>query len=134
MNSMFLSSLDFCSNPIFTEIFTFPLLFLHHIQLPRKNKNKYKSLVVPSVGLYSVFISVSLAIETVHSNLFIILLKGCKVLPSLRKLTLLHALPDIPVDKCSLGIHEIELVVQSGPGLGNGGGVGQHADSPLDLS
>ena len=39
----------------------------------------------------------------------------------------------LPVDEGPLGIHEVELVVQSGPGLGDGSGVGQHADSALDL-
>ena len=29
----------------------------------------------------------------------------------------------------TLGVHQIKLVVQSGPGLGDGGGVGEHADS-----
>ena len=40
---------------------------------------------------------------------------------------------DSPVDEGALGVHEIELVVQSGPGLGDGGRVGQHADGTLDL-
>ena len=33
----------------------------------------------------------------------------------------------------SLGVHEVELVVQPGPGLSDGGGVGEHADGSLDL-
>merc|ERR1719219_2792863 len=37
--------------------------------------------------------------------------------------------PDVPVDEGSLGVHQVELVVQPGPGLGDGGGVGEHADS-----
>jgi hypothetical protein len=37
------------------------------------------------------------------------------------------------VDEGTLGVHEIELVGQSGPGLGDGGGVGQHADGAVDL-
>ena len=41
---------------------------------------------------------------------------------------------DSPVDESPLGVHKIELVVESGPGLGNGGGVGQHADSSGYLS
>merc|ERR550519_2403563 len=36
--------------------------------------------------------------------------------------------------KSSLGIHEIKLVVKPPPGLSNGCGVGEHADSPLHLS
>ena len=33
----------------------------------------------------------------------------------------------------ALGVHQVKLVVKSGPGLGNGGGVAQHADGTLDL-
>ena len=38
------------------------------------------------------------------------------------------------MDEGSLGVHEIELVVKTSPGFSNGGGVGQHAHSSLDLS
>jgi hypothetical protein len=37
------------------------------------------------------------------------------------------------MDEGSLGVHEVELVVEPGPGLGDGGGVGEHADSTLNL-
>jgi len=37
------------------------------------------------------------------------------------------------VNERSLGVHKIELVVQSSPGLSNGGGVAQHANSSLHL-
>jgi hypothetical protein len=37
------------------------------------------------------------------------------------------------VDESTLGVHEIELVVDSGEHLGNGRGVGDHANSTLDL-
>ena len=33
----------------------------------------------------------------------------------------------------ALGVHEIELVVKTGPCLGDGGGVGKHADGALHL-
>lgn len=33
----------------------------------------------------------------------------------------------------ALGVHEIELVVKTSPGLGDGGGVGKHANGALDL-
>ena len=39
----------------------------------------------------------------------------------------------LPVDESTLGVHKIELMIKSGPGLSNGGGVGQHADGTLDL-
>ena len=69
----------------------------------------------------------------VHSHLLVVLLESSEVLASLRELPLLHALSDVPVDKGTLGVHQIKLVVEARPGLGNGRGVGQHADSTLDL-
>merc|ERR1711892_616376 len=70
----------------------------------------------------------------VKANLLIILLKSSKILASLRELSLLHALSNIPVNKSSLGIHEVKLVVKPGPSLSNGSGVGQHADGTGNLS
>ena len=40
---------------------------------------------------------------------------------------------NVPVDEGPLGVHQIELMVQSGPGLGDGGGVGEHTDRALYL-
>jgi hypothetical protein len=37
------------------------------------------------------------------------------------------------VDKGSLGVHQIKLVIQTSPGLSDGGGVAQHADCTLHL-
>merc|ERR1712002_1237581 len=37
------------------------------------------------------------------------------------------------MNESSLGVHEIKLVVKSGPGFGDGCGVAQHADSALNL-
>jgi hypothetical protein len=37
------------------------------------------------------------------------------------------------VDEGALCVHQIELVVQPAPGLGDCGGVGEHADRALDL-
>merc|ERR1719295_310819 len=85
--------------------------------------------------LYSlVFISlISFNIIGVHADLLIILLKSSHVLSGLGELSLLHTLANIPVDEGSLGVHQVKLVVKSGPGLGNGGGVGEHTHSSLDL-
>ena len=47
---------------------------------------------------------------------------------------LLHSFSDIPVHKGTLGVHEIELVVDTRESLGNGGGVGNHAHGTLDTS
>ena len=37
------------------------------------------------------------------------------------------------MDKGPLGVHQIKLVVKPGPGLGDGGGVGEHADTSGNL-
>ena len=77
---------------------------------------------------------VSLLLHAVAGNLLVILLQGSQILTGLGELTLLHALTDVPVDERTLGVHEVELVVETAPGLGDGSGVRQHADGALDGS
>merc|ERR550539_2051572 len=77
-----------------------------------------------------VFVSFAIVhIDRVESDLLVVLLESSEILPGLGELSLLHALPDVPVDEGPLGVHQVELVVQPGPGLSDGGGVGEHADS-----
>ena len=77
---------------------------------------------------------ITLAFNGINAHLFIILLKGSKILTGFRELSFLHALTNVLVDKGTLGVHEIKLVIKSGPGFCNGSGVGQHADTPWYLS
>jgi len=72
-------------------------------------------------------------VDGVDADFFVILLEGGQVLTGLGELTLFHTFTDIPVDEGTLGVHEIELVVETSPGLGDSGSVGQHADGTLDL-
>ena len=37
------------------------------------------------------------------------------------------------MNESALGVHQIELVIETGPGLGDGSCVAQHADGTLDL-
>ena len=37
------------------------------------------------------------------------------------------------MNECTLGVHKVKLVVKSGPGLSDGGGVGEHADASRNL-
>lgn len=69
----------------------------------------------------------------VHADLFVVLLKSCHVLAGLGELSLFHTFSDVPVDEGSLGVHEVELVIEPGPSFGDGCGVGQHADGSGDL-
>merc|ERR1719499_504225 len=88
----------------------------------------------PIVPHVLVFISlVTLHVSTVHANLLVVLLQCSHVLSGLRELSLLHTLSNIPVNKSSLSVHQIKLVVKSGPGLSNCSGVRQHAHSSGNL-
>ncbi|KAJ6446133.1 LOW QUALITY PROTEIN: RNA recognition domain-containing protein [Purpureocillium lavendulum] len=71
-------------------------------------------------------------LERVGGDLLVILLEGGEILAGLGELTLLHALTNIPVHEGALAVHEIELVIQSRPGLGDGSGVGKHGDGSVD--
>merc|ERR1719270_2600588 len=74
------------------------------------------------------FSTLSFGLKAVHADLFVVLLKSSKILSGLRELSLLHALSDVPVDEGTLGVHQVKLVVKSGPRLRDGGRVAQHAD------
>eukprot|EP00630_Chrysocystis_fragilis_P007120 CAMPEP_0197386976 /NCGR_PEP_ID=MMETSP1165-20131217/239_1 /TAXON_ID=284809 /ORGANISM="Chrysocystis fragilis, Strain CCMP3189" /LENGTH=472 /DNA_ID=CAMNT_0042912263 /DNA_START=199 /DNA_END=1617 /DNA_ORIENTATION=- len=74
----------------------------------------------------------ALALGGLGADLLVVLLEGGKILAGLGELALLHALADVPVDEGALGVHEVELVVDAGEGLGDGGGVGDHADGAHD--
>jgi hypothetical protein len=74
------------------------------------------------------------AFDAVAGNLLVVLLEGSQVLAGLGEFALLHTLANVPVHESALGVHEIELVVETVPGLGDGGGVGQHADGAVNGS
>merc|ERR1719171_2473670 len=79
------------------------------------------------------FLILAFAISGVGANLLVVLLEGGKVLTGLGELTFLHTLTDIPVHEGTLGVHEVELVVNAGQSLGHSGRVGNHGASAHDL-
>ena len=68
-----------------------------------------------------------------NADFLVVLLEGSEILTSLGELTFFHTLSDVPMDESTLGVHKIELVVNSGEDLSDGSGVGDHADSAHDL-
>ena len=84
-------------------------------------------------SLIFVFAFFGFTLDGIDADLFVVLLQGGQILSGLGEFSLFHTFSDVPVDEGALGVHEIELVVKSRPRLGNGGGVGQHADRTLDL-
>ena len=81
----------------------------------------------------SSFFFFTFAVSGFHTDLFVVLLEGSQVFSGFGEFTFFHTFTDIPVDESSLGVHEIELVVQSGEHFGDGGGVGDHAHGSHDL-
>jgi hypothetical protein len=67
------------------------------------------------------------------SDFFVVLFESSQILTSLGELSFFHTFSDVPVDESSLGVHEIELVINSAEDFGNGSGVGEHADGSLHL-
>ena len=76
----------------------------------------------------------SFSISSLCTDLFVVLLEGSEILAGLGEFTFFHTFSDIPVDKGTLGIHQVELVVNTGQGLSNSSSVGNHAHSALDTS
>merc|ERR1719326_2030235 len=75
----------------------------------------------------------TLTLSGFDTDFFVILLEGSKIFTSFGELTLFHTFTDVPMDKGSLGVHKIELMIDSGEDLSDGSGVGDHADSSHDL-
>merc|ERR1719317_952755 len=94
-----------------------------------------KNFALSNIGILLIFISFSiiLSFSRVKANLLIILLKSSKILTSFGEFSLLHSLSNIPVNKSSLGIHEVKLVVQPSPGFSNSCGIGEHTDCTSNL-
>ena len=74
-----------------------------------------------------------LDIDRVSTDLFVVLLESGEVLASLGEFAFFHTLSDVPVNESTLGVHEVELVVQSAPSGRDGSGIGQHAQATTDL-
>merc|ERR1711988_1843557 len=79
------------------------------------------------------FLFLTLAIGGLGANLLVVLLEGGKVLTGLGELTFLHTFTDVPVHEGTLGVHEVELVVNTGQSLSHSGRVGNHGASAHDL-
>ena len=73
------------------------------------------------------------SLSRIGPDLFVVLLESGQVLTGLGEFSFLHTFSDVPVDEGTLGVHEVELVVDTGQRLRDGGGVGNHTDGALDL-
>jgi len=85
-------------------------------------------------NLVFLFGFLGLAFYGVDSDFFVILLQSSEILTSFGEFTFFHTFTDVPVDESSLGVHKIELMIQTSPCLSDSCSVAQHADSALDFS
>merc|ERR1712176_12067 len=69
-----------------------------------------------------------------NADLFVILLQRCKIFSSLREFTFLHTFSNIPMYESTLGVHQVELVIDAREHLGDCGGVADHTARTHDLS
>jgi len=67
------------------------------------------------------------------TDFFVVLLESSEILTGLGEFSLFHTFTDVPVDEGTLGVHKIELVVNSGEDLSDSSGVGDHADGAHNL-
>mmetsp|Transcript_25002 Transcript_25002/g.43168 ORF Transcript_25002/g.43168 Transcript_25002/m.43168 type:complete len:274 (-) Transcript_25002:647-1468(-) len=96
-----------------------------------QNQYKLQKFCMLSLILFAFFLSFTLG--RFCANFFIILLQGSQILTGFREFTFLHTFTDVPVNEGTLGVHEIELVIDSGEDLGNGSTVRNHANRTLNL-
>src|SRR5580692_6321216 len=75
----------------------------------------------------------SLTFSSFDSDFFVILLEGSQIFSGFGEFSFFHTFSDVPMDKGSLGVHEIEFVIDPGEDLSNSSGVGDHADGSHDL-
>merc|ERR1740139_1351942 len=101
------------------------------MQLLRKALSCVNEITARMSSFHALLLGLSLG--GLDADLLVILLKGGEILTGLGEFSLLHALSDVPMDEGSLGVHEIELVVNAGEDFGNGGRVGDHADGAHNL-
>merc|ERR1711982_168416 len=86
-----------------------------------------------SLELITISLLLTFTFGGLDTDLFVVLLEGSQVLTSLGELTFLHTLTDIPVDEGTLGVHQVEFVIDTREHLGDSGRVGDYADSAHDL-
>ena len=82
--------------------------------------------------LLSEVLLLAFTLSGLGTDLLVVLLEGGKILTGLGELSFLHTLSDVPVDEGTLGVHEIELVVDTRETFCDSSSVGNHAHGSLD--
>merc|ERR1711937_969908 len=83
--------------------------------------------------LVAVTFLLTFTLGRLNADLLVVLLQSSEIFTRFREFSLFHSLADIPIDEGTLGIHEIELVVDAREHFSNSSGVADHADSTHHL-
>ena len=73
------------------------------------------------------------AFSGLDADFLVVLLQRSQVFTSFGELTFFHTFTDVVVDEGTLGVQQVELVVDAAHHLRDSGGVGDHAHSAHDL-
>merc|ERR1719464_1974171 len=79
------------------------------------------------------FIALHVVVHTFLCHLLVVFFHSSQVLSRLSELALFHSLSDIPVHEGPFGVHQVNFVVHPAHHLGDGRGVTDHEDRPLDF-
>jgi len=92
-----------------------------------------QAALVLGLELITVALFLAFTFGGLDADLFVILLEGGQIFTGLGEFTFFHTFTDVPVNEGTLGVHKIELVVDAGEHLSDGGGVGNHAAGAHNL-
>jgi len=92
-----------------------------------------EKLVTRFLELITVALFFAFTFGGLDADFFVILLEGGQIFTGLGEFTFFHTFTDVPMDEGTLGVHKIELVIDAGEHLGDGGGVGDHAAGAHNL-
>merc|ERR1719440_1914532 len=84
--------------------------------------------------LVTIALLLAFTLRGLDADLLVVLLKGCEIFTSLREFALFHTFADVVMNERTLGVHQIELVVNAGHDLRDRRAVRDHAARTHDLS
>merc|ERR1712176_825449 len=97
--------------------------------LPYKIKHDPVSEREVHLELITIALLFALALRSLNANLFVIFFQSSQIFTGLAELALFHAFANIPMDKCSLAVHQVKLVVDAREHLSDGCRIADHAAS-----
>merc|ERR1712190_244536 len=83
--------------------------------------------------LVPIALFLSLALGGLDTDFLVILLQRRKVFAGLGKFALFHSFADVPMHKCTLRVHQVELMIDAREDLSDSRGVADHATSAHHL-